>query len=534
LWASFSFAQTESFQNRQKQWMNTARRDVGANQPNKDEILTVSFCDVVNDMAKFDDKLIRIRAIRYTWLDGTLLYHPQCDYRRIKPVLDCDSREECAELTKLLKDKTDYIDDADVVEAVFVGRFLGTPKVYEAHWAPKLLIRKIEEARRPPARAAAHVRDAVRAADPTAAKISAITKAKQHSGEERVQQLLQTLEPDNTLRLFLQQGRRGDGVHYWWMDVMRTSAIKQAAFEIDFKHTIRNTDVKIKDVTYMTTYYRYDTAITDNSMLQRIRATGLEQSLESEILTRARKFLTAQTKRWSKETCGTLYMNLLDDEVLPLLDETVDREDCNSTMPSSSANRRLNDAPRTVLSQKTYERVLEIVFPRPETYDYVLRFEPSFAPEKQIVISISAGKTDVVEYTSLSGNIFQKLDRLKASGADEDADQMARTIEVKKRIIAVPADYAISWQSQFSKSSVASTQLLEERRQEAESGVGTVTIDGTLYTIWHGHKSPDSFFRQWDNEVSDKEVTGEFKLVQWMNSIRRDIAKLPATTAAKR
>jgi len=353
------------------------------------------------------------------------------------------------------------------------------------------------------------------------------TRSNQESGNY-LQQLLQTLEPNNPLRFALQQGRRGDGIHYWWMDTMRTFGIKQATFEMDFEYRTSGTSVKITDAHYLTQYYRYGTATTDASTLERIRSTGLAQGLESEILKRARIFLKGQSKSWTGEQCGMLYLNLLDHELLPVLDEPFYVDSCKSS-PEPGAKR----ASHVVISQETYRRVLDIVFPPTESYKYILRFEPSFAPESQIIINTQGAKTEVVELTSLSGNIYAKLDRLKADGASEDAIAMARLIQVRKRTIEVPPHVASRWFSTFSDSQVASLKLLEERQEEEARGTGTMVIDGTLYSIWN-HTSRDAFFREWDYEINDQEVSGEFQLVKWMNSVRRDISGLAATTSAKK
>ncbi len=197
-----------------------------------------------------------------------------------------------------------------------------------------------------------------------------------------------------------------------------------------------------------------------------------------------------------------------------------------SAVRSSASHTLETPKSRPVISNETYEAVLEIVFPRETACDYVLRFEPTLAPESQIVIRRSRGKTEAIEYTSLSGNIYRKLDRLKAKGASEDAMEMAKAIRVRKRTVEVPLNYESLWRSNFSISNEASKKLLEERRAEEAQGIGTVPLDGTLYVIWRGQNGHDAFFRQWDHEVSDHEVTGEFQLVQWMNNIRRDVGML--------
>jgi hypothetical protein len=147
------------------------------------------------------------------------------------------------------------------------------------------------------------------------------------SAEKRVAQILETLEPSNTLRHALENGETGKGVHHAWMDKMQRLQIKQAAFVISFiwRNGIKN--LKIRDVKFLRQYYRYDTQIKDQKTLREIQADQLEEDLRKAILIRAVEFVpnimdnvgrTANAK--PTQAHGTLYLNLLDDEILPILD----------------------------------------------------------------------------------------------------------------------------------------------------------------------------------------------------------------------
>ena len=182
-----------------------------------------------------------------------------------------------------------------------------------------------------------------------------------------------------------------------------------------------------------------------------------------------------------------------------------------------------------VISRETYERVLDTVFQRDEAnrdYDFVLRFEPSTAPESQIVIKRAAGKTQVVEYTSLSGNIYRKLDNMKANGGKEDSVEMAKLVQVRKRLLEAPEAQVNQWRSSLPGMMAASMKLLEQRSAEAASGIGTITIDGTFYSLWYDQVGTHMSIGVWDHEVSNREITGELEVVRWMNAVRRDVEKL--------
>src|SRR5947207_1771856 len=79
-----------------------------------------------------------------------------------------------------------------------------------------------------------------------------------------------------------------------------------------------------------------------------------------------------------------------------------------------------------VVSPETYNHVLDMLFPRDDSaiFSIVLRFKPSFQPESQIVIKRGLKNAEIIEYTSLSGNIYSKLNDVMARGGKEDAVEM--------------------------------------------------------------------------------------------------------------
>jgi hypothetical protein len=146
--------------------------------------------------------------------------------------------------------------------------------------------------------------------------------------ENRVQGVLKSLESDNTLRLALERGDRGDGIHHSWMDGMKRYGIRQASFVIGFKWNDGVRALKIREASYLRHYYRYDSRVRDRDLLRQVNESGLGRELRDAVLARARADVprimenVRQTAgaRPSKAH-GTLYLNLLDDEALPILDE---------------------------------------------------------------------------------------------------------------------------------------------------------------------------------------------------------------------
>lgn len=182
-----------------------------------------------------------------------------------------------------------------------------------------------------------------------------------------------------------------------------------------------------------------------------------------------------------------------------------------------------------VMDSVTFDKLLDLVFQGDEAnrhYDFSLRFKPSNAPELQIYIKQTGTKTQVVEYTSRSGNIFMKLDKILENGGKEDVVEMARQIQVNKRILDVPLAQANQWWMGLPDAIAATIKLLEQRRAEAAKGVGVIVLDGTHYSFTYQQGISDIIVDIIDNEISCREVTGEAELVQWMNRVRCDVEKL--------
>lgn len=195
-----------------------------------------------------------------------------------------------------------------------------------------------------------------------------------------------------------------------------------------------------------------------------------------------------------------------------------------------------DNAPKSypVVSRETYNRVLEILFPRDDpdpsktVLELVLRFRPSFQSTSQMIIRRRIDKVEVVEYTSLDGNIYSKLNETLARGGKEDAVEMAKSIRIKRREISVPYTHAKRWYASFFDSLASTTKTLRESGQEFDKTGGneTILLDGTIYDLWYEQRLNKMSFSLYDVEVDTPGADGEFKLVQWMNAVRREVGKL--------
>jgi hypothetical protein len=114
------------------------------------EIITVPYCDLVKDPAKYAGKLLRVRTIVLGWLDGTSLYDSRCRKEGLEPVLDCKDNEQCSAMRKNLEKNMDYDGDVERVEAVLIGRLVLPPDTAAGKSRSKFMIKEIEQTKRIP------------------------------------------------------------------------------------------------------------------------------------------------------------------------------------------------------------------------------------------------------------------------------------------------------------------------------------------------------------------------------------------------
>jgi hypothetical protein len=116
--------------------------------PKQEAIITVPYCDLVRNQAKYAGQLVRVRAIVLGWLDGTSLYDSACKKRGLEPVFDCKDEERCSAMRKTLQEKMDYNGDAGRVEAVLIGSLVVPPETPTGKSRSKFMIKRIEQTKR--------------------------------------------------------------------------------------------------------------------------------------------------------------------------------------------------------------------------------------------------------------------------------------------------------------------------------------------------------------------------------------------------
>ena len=185
-----------------------------------------------------------------------------------------------------------------------------------------------------------------------------------------------------------------------------------------------------------------------------------------------------------------------------------------------------------VVSRETYLSVLEAVFPRNDPdpsktlFEFVLRFRPSFHATSQIVIRNRGDRTELIEYISLDGNIFDKLNETLARGGKEDVTALAKSIKVRRREILIPETQMKAWYERFFEAVEVTGKTLKQNGEESlRTRSVTLVLDGTIYEVWYKQGLTEVSLSLYDVEVDTAGSDGELKLVQWMNSIRREVAK---------
>ncbi len=185
---------------------------------------------------------------------------------------------------------------------------------------------------------------------------------------------------------------------------------------------------------------------------------------------------------------------------------------------------------RVIDSSVTYDKVLDLVFQQDENsryYDFCLRFEPQNAPELQIYIKQKGPQTEVVEYISLSGNLSSKVDEIVQNVGKVDAAEIAKQIQVNKRIIKVPIDKAYQWWIKLPDTMAATIRLLEQRRANEAKGKTTMILHGTRYSFSYKQGIGDLIFASvMDDAIGCPENNSETELARWMNRVRCDVEKL--------
>lgn len=175
-----------------------------------------------------------------------------------------------------------------------------------------------------------------------------------------------------------------------------------------------------------------------------------------------------------------------------------------------------------VVSTETYARVLDIVFPRDsrnftdqtKEFALILRFSSAFEAESQINITKHTdGRLEVTAYTLPRGSkgIAEQLDAIHRETGEEDASEMARRINVRKRTINSTERVRVLLRRYFAL------------RLSPHLDTYAFMLDPDSYQLWYEATSNEVYY----SLASPRLLRGHetHPIVRWMNDVRRTLLK---------
>jgi hypothetical protein len=141
---------------------------------------------------------------------------------------------------------------------------------------------------------------------------------------ERNRLVKQTLKPtDSTLRRALDRNDRGDGIHWPWMDLMKSLGVKEANASVSFQFKQNQLILEIKAIYFYDRYYYYASEKQFDKAASNSLDT-LKKALHPWFFKRTAGFMA--NFNLEDDSCGNLSLSLIDDECLPLVATTSDLE----------------------------------------------------------------------------------------------------------------------------------------------------------------------------------------------------------------
>ena len=174
------------------------------------------------------------------------------------------------------------------------------------------------------------------------------------------------------------------------------------------------------------------------------------------------------------------------------------------------------------VNEEIYEKVMDLVFPREilknhkARFAFVLRYQPSFRRESQIVVVGRQDGIEVTTYSSVDGNIETRVNDMVRLGSKESAEQMARHFSIQTQNLKLSKDMAGKLHSEFFEA----LRLSEKVSAGAMSTSIDVIADGTTYSLWYTGKT-DIHVELQGSDITTPTDADESPLVRWMKDISR-------------
>jgi hypothetical protein len=154
----------------------------------------------------------------------------------------------------------------------------------------------------------------------------------------------------------------------------------------------------------------------------------------------------------------------------------------------------------------------------------ILRYQPSFEPESQIIMIGREGYAEILEYRSLDGNLFYKLDDLLRNG-NITAAEFAKQIHISRRTLRIPFSLAQVWRKKLIDSVAFASK---PRRLHYVPFPKTITVvtDGTKYEVWDSSLGGvDLHFELVGGKTHKRVYPTWAPLISWIDAIKLDVGK---------
>jgi len=189
-----------------------------------------------------------------------------------------------------------------------------------------------------------------------------------------------------------------------------------------------------------------------------------------------------------------------------------------SSLSPCSGKSELAENEEVSVSWYTYQRILDLAFPRPTpdlkkyAYRMVLRYEPSFGTESQIIIlKLREGGFRVIHQTvnDVEG-ISMRLAELRTLAGTEDAEKMAKLIRINETELTARQNEIGQLVREYSNLRLPAA--LDE----------AITVDGGAYKLWYETPSNSLHFALAGS--LEGASSRDHPLVVWMAKVRRTLS----------
>lgn len=176
-----------------------------------------------------------------------------------------------------------------------------------------------------------------------------------------------------------------------------------------------------------------------------------------------------------------------------------------------------------LVSDETYDKVLDILFPQEELkanfeFGWMIRYRPTYKAESQVIIMQKLDNLEVIEYVSAEGNIRSKLDKILERSQREDAVEMAKQIRVERRVVNISSVQFKKIRKRFA-TSLYILLLPENVDSRDKPGSGQVYVHGTWYHLKYMGATGELAYDTLGPELGSEFPYKSSPLVSWMNDV---------------